>query len=146
MSTHAAVFVQNADGTFTGTEITSDGYIELVRPNRLDRPDAYGAGWILSQYWGDSEEIEKLARGNMVHSLGEDLNNTDFYDSRQNGLDNLTFDEVKKLGYSYIYIFHKDSSDHPWSVINPNSSRYNDTLFALDCFLDYEDPERFFDH
>jgi hypothetical protein len=146
MSTHAAVFVRNADGTFTGTEITSDGYIELVRPNRLNRPDGYGAGWLLAQYWQDSEEIEKLARGNMVHSLGEDLNNTDFYDSRQTGLDNLTFDEVKNLSYSYIYIFHKDSLDHPWSVINPNSSRYNDTLFALDCFLDYDDPERFFDH
>ena len=143
MATHAAVFVRNADGTFTGTEITSDGYIELVRPNRLNRPDGYGAGWILGNYWNDEEAIEKLARGNMVRALGEDLNNTVFYNSRQNGLDNLTFKEVRNLGYSYIYIFCDDGS---WSVICPWSKCYGDITLDLGSFLDYDDPERFFDH
>lgn len=143
MSTHAAVFVKNSDGTFTGTEITSDGYIEIVRPNRLNRPDGYGAGWLLAQYWQDRDEIEKLARGNMVHTLGEDLYNTDFYNCRQNGLDNLTFDEVKNLGYSYIYIFNDDNE---WVVINPNSKHHHSQCLGLSCFLDYDDPERFFDH
>ena len=143
MSTHAAVFIKNADGTFTGTEITSDGYIEVVRPHRLDRPDAYGAGWLLAQYWHDRKEIERLARGNAVHTLDTDLANSDIYDWRQTGLDNLTFEEVKDLGYSYIYIFNDENE---WIVLNPNSKHHHSQCLVLSCFLDYDDPERFYDH
>lgn len=142
MSTQAAVFVKNQDGTYTGTEITSDGYIEVVNPRRLKCPQAYGAGWILGNYWNDEEEVEKLARGNAVHCLGRDLGDTDRYSWRQNGLDNLTFDQVKNLGYSYIYLFRNGS----WSVACPWSRHYGDITLDLGSFLDYDDPERFFDH
>ena len=142
MSTHAVVFTKNVNGTFTGTEITSDGYIEIVSPNRLNRPNTFGAGWLLAQYWHDRDEIEKLTKGNAVHTLGQGINSTDFYNWRQHGLDNLTFNDIKNLGYSYIYIFNDNNE---WIVLKQNSKHKN-TCLGLNCFIDYNDPERFFDH
>lgn len=142
MSTSAGVFIKNEDGTYTGTEICNDGYIEIVRPNRLKSPEGYGAGWMLAKYWYNKDEIKKLAKGNAVRNLGQDYTETEFYDWRQHGLDNLTFDQVKNLGYIYIYIFNGDG----WVVINTDSKPFKDKCLMLDCFLDYNDPERFYDH
>ena len=145
MSTHAAVFYKNEDGTFTGTEICSDGYIELVHPHQLNRPYGFGAGWLLERYWQDAEDVKKLAYGKAVRTLGEDLYNTEHYNWRQKGLDNLTFDELKELGYSYVYVFREDAKYGCWGVLKPDSTQHKGTMLSLSCFMDYDDPERFCD-
>ena len=144
MSTHAAVFYKNDDGTFTGTEICADGYIEVVNPRRLAHPHSFGAGWFLARYWNNPNEIKKLAYGKAVRNLGQDNADTEFYNWRQNGLSNLSFDEVKNAGYSYVYIYNKKNGS--WGVIKPDAEQHKGIVLSLDCFLDYEDPERFFDH
>ena len=142
MSTNAVVFIKNENGRFTGTEIVNDGYIDVS--DERGRCRGFGAGYILGKYWQDKEEIEKLVKGNMIRNLGKSIEETEFYETRQTGLDNLTLAEVKNLGYSYIYIFGK--SEVEWSVMCTNYERTQNMFFNLDSFLNYNDPERFYDH
>ena len=62
-------------------------------------------------------------------------------DFRQIALDNLTFNEITKLGgYSYIYIYKIDK----WFV-SKTDSKYKNNWLRVDCFLDDEDPDKWID-
>lgn len=141
MSTNAAVFTKLENGMYTGTEICNDGYIDIS--DQRGRCKGFGAGYFLGRYWNDRNEIKKLVKGNMIRNLGESFEETEFYNCRQHGLDGLTMKEVKNLGYPYIYVFNDDDD---WMVMNTCYDRTQDMFFDLDSFLDYDDPERFYDH
>ena len=140
MSTHAAVFIKNDDGTYTGTEICNDGYIEIV--NKFGKTTSIGAGYILQTYWTNRNEVEKLVKNNAVRNLGYDYESTEFYDWRQNILNSLSFQELKELGCQYIYIFNNRNE---WWVMNNCSNNYEGMLLELKCFLDHDDPDGFID-
>lgn len=141
MGTSAAVFIKNDQGTYDGTEIVNDGYIDVS--DAKGRPHGFGAGYLLGKYWYDKDEIKELVSKNAVRNLGESIEETEFYNWRQTGLDNLTMEEIKSLGYSYIYVFNKNNK---WVVMNTNFERTQNMFFDLNSFLDYDDPERFYDH
>lgn len=141
MSTSAVVFVKNEKGTYTGTEIGNDGYID--DSDARGRCHGFGAGYFLGKYWNDREDVKKLVNSNAVRNLGESIEETEFYDWRQHGLDNLTMKDIKNLGYNYIYVFNQDDE---WMVMNTCYDRTANMFFNLNSFLDYDDPERFYDN
>ena len=141
MSTNAVVFIKNDQGTYDGTEIVNDGYIDVS--DAKGRPYGFGAGYILGKYWHDKDEIKELVAKNAVRNLGNSIEETEFYNWRQTGLDNLTMEKIKSLGYSYIYVFNNNNK---WMVMNTNFERTQNMFFDLNSFLDYDDPERFCDN
>lgn len=141
MSTSAVIFVKNEKGTYTGTEIVNDGYIDVS--DARGRCRGFGAGYLLGIYWNDREDVKKLVNSNAVRNLGKSIEGTEFYDWKQPGLDNLTMKDIKSLGYNYIYIFNQDDE---WMVMNTYYDRTANMFFHLNSFLDYDDPERFYDH
>lgn len=140
MSTNAAVFMETEKGIFTGTEIVNDGYIDVSDSRKRCR--GFGAGYFLGNYWYNKNDIQELVNRNAVRNLGESIEDTEFYDWRQTGLDNLTIDDIKNLGYSYIYVF----KNNEWMVMCTDYDQTADQFFDLKSFLDYEDPGRFYDH
>ena len=118
----------------------NDGYIEIS--DRRGRPTGYGAGYMLAKYWQSEDEVKRLLKKNAVRNLGNSIEDTEFYDWKQTFLQkDFTFEDIKNMGYSYIYIFNKGH----WSVMNPTSRR-GSMCFDLGSFLDYDDSERFYDH
>ena len=142
MSTQAAIFIRNENGFYSGNEIAHDGYIEISDEKR--KCHGFGAGYMLSKYWQNRKDVQKLINSSVIRNLGKDYTDTEFYNWKQPFFNkSFAFNEIKEFAYSYIYIFNKNDE---WVVLKPDSIHFRDNFLNLSCFLNYNDPERFFDH
>lgn len=66
MSTRSRIGMQNTDGTISSIYCHFDGYLE-------------GVGETLIEHWNDLNDIIELIANGDISSLGEDLDDTNFY-------------------------------------------------------------------
>ena len=100
MSTHALIAYKNENGSYDVNAINFDGYIE-------------GVGKTLQNFWDDAEKAKDICHAKEIRSLGEDNEETEFYNGYLGVLrkrKNLTFDQLcnEAGNYSYTYVYEDD--------------------------------------
>ena len=100
MSTHALIAYKNENGTYDVNAINFDGYIE-------------GVGRTLQNFWDDAEKAKDICHAKEIRSLGEDNEETEFYNGYLGVLrkrKNLTFNQLcnEAGNYSYTYVYEDD--------------------------------------
>ena len=100
MSTHALIAYKNENGTYDVNAINFDGYIE-------------GVGRTLQNFWDDAEKAKDICHAKEIRSLGEDNEETEFYNGYLGVLrkrKNLTFNQLcnEAGNYSYTYVYEYD--------------------------------------
>lgn len=100
MSTRALIAYKNENGTYDVNAINFDGYIE-------------GVGRTLQNFWDDAEKAKDICHAKEIRSLGEDNEETEFYNGYLGVLKkrkNLTFDQLcnEAGNYSYTYVYEDD--------------------------------------
>lgn len=105
MSTNALIAFKNEVGKYDINAINFDGYIE-------------GVGKTLQGHWDNPEKVKVLCHANEIRSLGEEMEETEFYGNYLGVLKNrknLSFEklcnEAGNFDFTYVY------EDDMWQML-----------------------------
>lgn len=110
MSTRSRIGMLNLDGTISSIYCHHDGYLE-------------GVGETLVKYWNDLNDIIELIANGDISSLGENLDDTKFYNDGSKSIISLSErlymqEDSDDIEYYYLY------KDNRWYFAQPGYHKF----------------------